>query len=162
MAEWGESFDVVIGDAPEEAVKSSIYATSLGAMYHGDSLQVLALPRVQKFKRKVQLVFTSPPFPLNTKKRYGNLKGEEYIEWFASFAPVLRDYLTKDGSIVVEIGNAWELGKPVMSTTVLKALLAFLEKGGLHLCQEFVWYNPARLWSRSRAGRSRLLAARVV
>jgi site-specific DNA-methyltransferase (cytosine-N4-specific) len=32
-----------------------------------------------------------------------------------------------------------------MSTTVLKALLAFLEKGGLHLCQEFVWYNHARL-----------------
>jgi DNA modification methylase len=114
-------------------------------MYHGDSATVLKLPLVQQRKRQVQLVFTSPPFPLNTKKKYGNLKGEEYIDWFASFAPILRDYLTKNGSIVVEIGNAWEPGKPVMSTTVLKALLAFLEKGGLYLCQEFVWYNPARL-----------------
>ena len=32
-----------------------------------------------------------------------------------------------------------------MSTLVLRALLRFLEKGGLNLCQEFVWYNPARL-----------------
>ena len=32
-----------------------------------------------------------------------------------------------------------------MSTLVLRALLRFLEKGGLNLCQEFVWYNSARL-----------------
>jgi len=32
-----------------------------------------------------------------------------------------------------------------MSITVLRALLRFLEKGGLNLCQEFVWYNSARL-----------------
>jgi site-specific DNA-methyltransferase (cytosine-N4-specific) len=147
MSEWGEDFDIVIGEgpSPDDPIKTPVYRTSLGSMYHGDSLQVLKLPLVQQRKRQVQLVFTSPPFPLNTKKKYGNLKGEEYIEWFATFAPVLRDYLTKNGSIVVEIGNAWEPGKPVMSTTVLKALLAFLEKGNLNLCQEFVWYNPARL-----------------
>jgi site-specific DNA-methyltransferase (cytosine-N4-specific) len=32
-----------------------------------------------------------------------------------------------------------------MSTVVLRALLRFLEKGGLNLCQEFIWYNNARL-----------------
>jgi hypothetical protein len=46
---------------------------------------------------------------------------------------------------VIEIGNAWEPGRPVMSTIVLRALLRFLEEGGLKLCQEFIWYNPARL-----------------
>ena len=147
MSECGEDFDVVVGGAPKpgELVKTPLYSTALGSMHHGDALQVLTSQRMEKRKHKVQLVFTSPPFPLNTKKRYGNLKGEEYIAWFASFAPILREFLTENGSIVVEIGNAWEPGKPVMSTTVLKALLAFLEKGGLHLCQEFVWYNPARL-----------------
>lgn len=90
-------------------------------------------------------MFTSPPFPLNTKKRYGNLQGEQYIDWFAQFAPLLRNLVRNDGSIVIEIGNAWESGRPIMSTLVLRALLRFLEKGGLSLCQEFVWYNPARL-----------------
>ncbi len=32
-----------------------------------------------------------------------------------------------------------------MSTVVLRALLRFLEVGGLNLCQEFIWHNPARL-----------------
>ena len=53
--------------------------------------------------------------------------------------------VTDDGSIVIEIGNAWLPGEPVMSTDVMEAFLRFLKKGDLHLCQEFVWYNPARL-----------------
>jgi DNA modification methylase len=32
-----------------------------------------------------------------------------------------------------------------MSTLALKALLAFLEAGKFHLCQQFIWNNPARL-----------------
>lgn len=100
---------------------------------------------MQEQRGKVQLVFTSPPFPLNTKKSYGNLQGEDYIRWFAKFAPLLRDMVTEDGSIVIEIGNAWMPGQPTMSTHVLEAFLCFLKKGDLHLCQEFIWYNPARL-----------------
>lgn len=122
-----------------------IYSTAHGEMFCGDTLEFLERPEGQALAGQVQLVFTSPPFPLNEKKKYGNLKGEEYIEWFAGFAVKLADLLTSTGSIVVEIGNAWEPGRPVMSTVVIRALLRFLETAGLHLCQEFVWYNPARL-----------------
>ena len=90
-------------------------------------------------------MFTSPPFPLNRKKRYGNEVGEEYVTWLARTAEPLRDLLTDDGSIVLELGNAWEPGKPVMSTLALRALLDFLEAADLHLCQQFVCHNPARL-----------------
>lgn len=106
---------------------------------------MLQSSRLSEDKGTAQLLFTSPPFPLKTQKRYGNLEGEAYIRWFASFAPLFRDYLSPKGSIVIEIGNAWEAGRPVMSTVVLRALLAFLERGGLNLCQEFIWYNHARL-----------------
>lgn len=124
---------------------SPIYRTKLGAAFCGDSSELLRGKSFQKYKGTVQLVFTSPPFPLNTKKRYGNLQGQKYLNWLAEFAPLLRDMVTKDGSIVIEIGNAWEPGRPVMSTLVMRALLRFLDDGGLNLCQEFVWYNPARL-----------------
>lgn len=53
--------------------------------------------------------------------------------------------LTDDGSFVVELGNAWEPGEPVMSTLTLKALLKLVEDGGFFLCQQFVVHNPARL-----------------
>lgn len=147
MANWGEYYDIGIPEIPRltRRVSKPLYTTGLGAMYCGLSEKVLKSEPLKNLYGQAQLIFTSPPFPLNTKKRYGNKQGKEYVRWFANFAPLLKKFLTPDGSIVVEIGNAWEPGRPVMSTTVLQAFLRFLEKGGLHLCQEFVWYNSARL-----------------
>lgn len=93
----------------------------------------------------VELIFTSPPFPLNKKKRYSNKVGQEYLDWLVSLAEPLGELLSETGSFVVELGNAWEPGQPVMSTLALKALLALQEAGGFYLCQQFVVYNPARL-----------------
>lgn len=121
------------------------YKTKLGRMFHGKSEDVLGSRLGSPFKGRVQLVFTSPPFPLNRKKRYGNEKGQEFVVWLAKFAPLLRDYLTKDGSIVLEMGNAWEPGEPVMSTLALEALLEFKKAASLKVCQQFICYNPARL-----------------
>ena len=47
----------------------------------------------------------------------------------------------------MELGNAWEKGRPVQSLLTLKSLMAFLENpaANLRLCQEFICYNPARL-----------------
>ncbi len=121
------------------------YKTKQGIFYEGSVEQVLNSKKFQKYKNKVNLIFTSPPFPLNRKKKYGNLQCQEYLDWFAGLALLFRDYLKKNGSIVIELGNSWVTGKPVMSTLALKALLAFLEKGEYHLCQQFVWYNTAKL-----------------
>lgn len=147
MTGWGKTHDVAIATELRKGRRAStpVYETDLGTAYCGDSLKVLKSRPMQEQRGKVQLVFTSPPFPLNTKKSYGNLQGEDYIRWFAKFAPLLRDMVTEDGSIVIEIGNAWMPGQPTMSTHVLEAFLCFLKKGDLHLCQEFIWYNPARL-----------------
>ncbi len=147
MANWGDHYEIEIPGQPRSPRRASLplYATALGTMYCGLSEKVLNSVPLKDLHGEAQLVFTSPPFPLNTKKRYGNKQGEEYIEWFEGFAPLLKKFLKPDGSIVVEIGNAWEPGRPVMSTTVLRAFLRFLEKGRLHLCQEFIWYNSARL-----------------
>ncbi len=147
MASWGQTHKVEIADVlpTGRRISSPIFQTALGSAYCGDSLRLLQTRPLSARQGQVQLVFTSPPFPLNTKKSYGNLQGEDYIKWFAKFAPLLRKMVTDDGSIVIEIGNAWLPGEPVMSTHVLEAFLRFLKKGGLHLCQEFIWYNPARL-----------------
>ena len=130
--------------AKKSKLKKS-YKTKKGVMYQGLSEEVLTNPKTKRLAGKVQLILTSPPFPLNRKKKYGNLQGQEYINWLSNFALVFRKFLAPKGSIVIELGNAWQAGKPVMSTLALKALLEFLEKGGLHLCQQFVCYNPARL-----------------
>jgi DNA methylase len=114
-------------------------------MYHSDVESFLASDVARAVKDEVQLAFTSPPFPLNRKKKYGNKTGEEYLEWLGELARPLGDLLADDGSLVVELGNAWEPGEPIMSTLALRALLKLLDSGGFHLCQQFVVHNPARL-----------------
>lgn len=99
----------------------------------------------EKYKGQINLIFTSPPFPLNRKKKYGNLNGEDYLNWLTHIGGLLYDYLSEDGSIVIEIGNSWEEGLPVMSVLPIKSLLAFLESNKYYLCQQFVWNNPAKL-----------------
>lgn len=121
------------------------YETNLGVCLQGLAEDLLSPENAERYSRSVDLIFTSPPFPLNRKKKYGNLQGEEYINWIASFAPIFREVLKPRGSIVMEVGNAWEPGRPVMSTLALEALLAFLKEGEFQLCQQFVWNNPARL-----------------
>jgi len=114
-------------------------------MYRGKIEQFLQSDVGLDYRGRIKLIFTSPPFPLNRKKRYGNLQGQDYVDWIAGLAPRFRELIHDEGSIVIEIGNSWNSGEPTMSTLALEALLAFLRKADLHLCQQFVCYNPARL-----------------
>ena len=121
------------------------YRTRFGKMYSGLAEDVIKSRHFNRFHGKVQLIFTSPPFPLNRKKKYGNRRGDDYRNWLASFAPVFKKLLTPTGSIVIEMGNAWTPKRPVMSTLALETLMDFKKEGDLNLCQMFVAYNNARL-----------------
>jgi hypothetical protein len=134
--------------APPRSIRSAVevaYTSLLGKMILGKAEDFLASPLCADYRGRVQLILTSPPFPLNRKKRYGNEQGEEYVRWLSSFGKLLKNLLTPDGSVVIEMGNAWEPGRPVMSTLALRSLIAFLDSGNYYLCQQFVCYNPARL-----------------
>lgn len=135
---------IQLGAVPTPSVCVA-YRTALGRSMLGQAEEVLASSYGKRLIGQVDLIFTSPPFPLNRKKKYGNHQGEQYVEWLSSFAHKLRALLKPKGSIVIELGNTWEPGKPVMSTLTLRALLAFMDCGGFTLCQQFIWHNPARL-----------------
>lgn len=130
---------------PIRGASTAAYYTDYGSMHLSTFEDFAQSSAYSALKGKVRLVFTSPPFPLNRKKRYGNLGGDEYREWISSIAEPLVDLLSDDGSLVVEVGNGWERGSPEMSTLALRSLLELLDTGGLKLCQQFVCHNPARL-----------------
>ena len=123
------------------------FQTELGKYYKGYSTLFSSTDVGKSIEGKVQLILTSPPFPLNSKKSYGNLEGEEYLKWFTELAPIFAKLLRDDGSIVIELGNAWEAGRPIQSLLHLEALIGFVKKplAGLRLCQQFICYNPSRL-----------------
>jgi site-specific DNA-methyltransferase (cytosine-N4-specific) len=121
------------------------YKTRLGACYNCSIEEFLGSVRAKRLIGKVNLIFTSPPFPLASPKAYGNFEGDEYLEWIVSVVEGLIPLLAPDGSIVMEIGNAWDRGSPTMSTLPLKTLIAIADRTRLNLCQQFVWENSARL-----------------
>jgi DNA modification methylase len=123
------------------------HETKLGKYYLGDAEDFLRSEDLGNIRGSIQLILTSPPFPLNQKKKYGNRSGKEYVEWLSSFAPIFSDLLTRDGSIVIELGNGWLPERPVQSLLTLEALLTFVRHrdADLRLCQEFVSYNPSRM-----------------
>lgn len=124
-----------------------LHQTNMGAYYQGDSDHVLRSTLGESLRGQVQLILTSPPYPLNNKKSYGNFTGDAYLAWFEELAPTFADLLTDDGSIVIELGNAWMPERPIQSLLHLEALMAFVRhpKADLRLCQQFTCYNPARL-----------------
>ena len=126
---------------------SLAYSCHGGGYYIGKSEELIQSKPFKKLKGKVNLILTSPPYPLNAKKSYGNLSGDQYLEWFTNMAPIFSNLLTEDGSIVIELGNSWEEKRPVQSLLHLEALLAFTKHkdAGLRLVQQFVCYNPTRL-----------------
>jgi hypothetical protein len=67
------------------------------------------------------------------------------MDWLAGFGRLFSEMLTEDGSVVVELGNAWEPGQAVMSTLALEALLDLVKAEPFHLCPQFICYNPSRL-----------------
>ncbi|RAQ41176.1 site-specific DNA-methyltransferase [Arthrospira sp. O9.13F] len=117
------------------------YYTGLGAAFCGDSLQLLnQLP-----DQSINLVLTSPPFALQRQKEYGNKTQSEYIEWLAQFARVVYQKLKDDGSFVLDLGGAYEKGKPVRSLYNFRVPIYFCDRIGFFLAEDFYWFNPSKL-----------------
>lgn len=121
------------------------YKTKHGKFLLGDSINILENKLSKELREKVDLLITSPPFPLNKKKKYGNFQGEQYKEWFKGLAPIFENLLASNGSIVIEIGNSWEAERPVQSLLHLESLLGLVQDSNLRLIQEFICYNPSKL-----------------
>ena len=125
----------------EEIESPPAYLTEKGLAFCGDSLELLRkLP-----DNSINLVITSPPFALQRKKEYGNKNQDEYIEWLASFARLIYQKLKIDGSFVLDLGGAYEKGKPVRSLYNFRIPIYFCDEIGFFLAEDFYWFNPSKL-----------------
>ena len=117
------------------------YLTDKGVAFCGDSLDLLnKLP-----DESINLVITSPPFALQRKKEYGNKNQDGYIDWLSSFARLVYQKLKNDGSFVLDLGGAYEKGKPVRSLYNFRIPINFCDEIGFFLAEDFYWFNPSKL-----------------
>jgi site-specific DNA-methyltransferase (cytosine-N4-specific) len=121
--------------------KPPAYTTALGAAWCGDSLDLLD----DMADASVNLVLTSPPFALQRQKAYGNKDQCDYVDWLLEFAAKVRRVLTEDGSLVVDLGGAYEKGFPVRSLYPFRFMIRACDELGFFLAEEVYWHNPAKL-----------------
>jgi DNA modification methylase len=113
---------------------------------HGSIFAVEALDFIKKMDdESVDLIFTSPPFDLITKKAYGNLNGEQYQNWLSSFCKEFRRILKPTGSLVLDFGGGWSKGSPTKNLYEYRFLLNAVDNFGFHLAQDCFWWDPTRL-----------------
>lgn len=117
------------------------YTTGAGRAYQGDARDLLCSDEVPA--GSVDLLMTSPPFALTRKKDYGNEDAHEYVDWFLTFVEPFRRVLKDTGSLVVDIGGAYLPGRPQRSIYYFQLVVELAKH--FELCQEFYWYNPAKL-----------------
>jgi site-specific DNA-methyltransferase (cytosine-N4-specific) len=118
-----------------------LYTTQFGAAFVGNSLELLD----QLESNSINLVLTSPPFALQREKSYGNVNQTEYVDWLLEFCSKVYRVLTSDGSFVLDLGGAYQKGRPVRSLYNYRILLRLCDELDFRLAEEFFWYNPAKL-----------------
>ena len=119
----------------------TFHETTFGQIVHGDSREILGAYS----EDSVDLIMTSPPFGLVRKKDYGNVEANEYVNWFKPFARDFHRVLKDSGSLVIDIGGAWNKGYPTRNLYHFKLLIMLCEEIGFHLAQDFYWWNPSKL-----------------
>lgn len=67
------------------------------------------------------------------------------MDWLSDFAKLLLPKLTKDGSLVLDLGGAYEKGVPSRSLYNFRVLLRLCDDLGYTLAQDFYWHNPSKL-----------------
>lgn len=124
-------------------MRKPFYETELGAAYLGDALEVTR----EIDDESVNLIVTSPPFPLTfqKKKPYGSPRSDEFVSWFVPLSQEFRRVLRSDGSLVIDVGGVWNKGTPTRNLYQYRLLLMLCDEVGFHLAQDFYWYNPAAL-----------------
>jgi site-specific DNA-methyltransferase (cytosine-N4-specific) len=125
----------------ELPAKFHVYWTQYGLQVSADSLEILNLLP----EESIDLIVTSPPFALLRQKSYGNEDQIAYVEWLTRFGQAAFRVLKEPGSFVLDLGGAYQRGKPIRSLYNFRVLLEFCDFIGYHLAEEFFWYNPAKL-----------------
>ena len=130
-----------MGEGRRGETSKPYFSTERGEMVLADSREALA----DLASGSVDLIVTSPPFPLVRQKEYGNEAEAEYLEWFKTFAAEFRRVLKPAGSLVLDLGGAWVPGLPAKSPYQFRVLLMLIDDLGFHLAHDMYWWQPSRL-----------------
>ncbi len=140
--EWeltGKGRDALRQAAP--GIVITIFTTEKGVALFGSAKDAVA----QIDDGSLRAIITSPPYPLLREKQYGNKPVEEYLEWLMRIAELWPQKLTGDGSVVLNLGDVFRSGEPMLSTYQERLIIRLEDDLGWKLCSRYAWHNPSKM-----------------
>lgn len=92
----------------------------------------------------LNLLFTSPVFPLLKPKSYGSIDVKNWLPWMLDLVAQWIPLLSEDGSIVMHLGDVHHRGMPATSHYIERFGIALSDQLGLYRMQPHYWHNPTR------------------
>ena len=118
-----------------------IYETKNGMALWGEAESAVGVIR----KNTMNLLFMSPPYPLNNPRAYGNRTEADHIQWIVNMSKDWKERLVDDGSLMLNMGSVWMPGQPCQSAYEERILLGLLDEAKFHLAQKLYWHNPVKI-----------------
>ncbi|GLZ73628.1 site-specific DNA-methyltransferase [Burkholderia contaminans] len=140
--EWeltGKGRDALRQAAP--GIVITIFTTSKGVALFGEAKEAVA----HIDDGSLRLILTSPPYPLLREKQYGNKPVEEYLDWLMRIAELWPRKLADDGSVVLNLGDVFQSGEPMLSTYQERLIIRLEDDLGWKLCSRYAWHNPSKM-----------------
>src|SRR5690606_32713547 len=94
----------------------------------------------------ISAIITSPPYPLQTPRAYGNVVDERaYVDWIVRALEPAVSKLIPGGSLALNVGqDIFNPGSPARSLYRERLVLALHERLGLYKLDEIPWVNKSR------------------
>ena len=119
----------------------TLFETERGVYLWGSAVDAVGFIE----KGSVDLIMTSPPYPLLKPREYGNAPEGKWVDWMLRIAEGWLPLLTPSGSVMLNLGNAWVRGLPAESSYIERLVVRLEDQLGLNLIQRLYWNNPAKL-----------------
>lgn len=91
----------------------------------------------------IDLILTSPPYPLRKSRRYGNVDQSAYVDFLCKALEPVVAKLADGGSLALNISqDIFVPGSPARSLYKERLILALHDRLGLHKMDELIWHAP--------------------
>ncbi|SOC30551.1 site-specific DNA-methyltransferase [Thalassospira xiamenensis] len=118
-----------------------IFETGLGEVLWGSTERAAEMIE----PGSVNLLYTSPPYPLLQPKEYGNLSSKDWVKWMLDLSALWKPLLAEDGSLVLNVGTVGVKGVPFTDTYVSRFIVGMEDHTGMNLVDEHYWHSPTKL-----------------
>lgn len=116
------------------------FSTKLGVAIVGSCKDVFA-----KISEPLELIISSPPYPLSTARNYGNPTEKEFVDWICETIAPLIGNMADGASLCLNLGADIFMPKsPARSMYKERLILALNDNFGLHLMDNIIWQNPSK------------------